>query len=80
MLRLPSHDADEVTFDDLKNEPGKSKNGYARIQFRGEQAGKDGYNIFGRTHAAHRNATLQTIPYKVEYIYGPKWTGHISSP
>jgi hypothetical protein len=34
-------DDDEVTFDDFQTESGRSKAGYAKIQFCGEQAGKD---------------------------------------
>jgi hypothetical protein len=39
-------DDDEVTFDDLKNGSGNSKAGYAKIQFCGEQARKDGLQYF----------------------------------
>jgi hypothetical protein len=40
-------DDDEVTFDDIKNESGKSKaSGYAKIQFCGEQARRDGLQYF----------------------------------
>jgi hypothetical protein len=35
-------DVDKVTFNDLKDGSGKSKAGYAKIQFCGEQARKDG--------------------------------------
>ena len=39
-------DVDEVTLDDLKDGSGKSKAGYAKIQFCGEQARKDGLHFF----------------------------------
>jgi NACHT domain/Heterokaryon incompatibility protein (HET) len=39
-------DEDEVTFDDLQKESGQSKAGYAKIQFCGEQARKDGLQYF----------------------------------
>lgn len=39
-------DDDEVTFEDLKNGSGKSKTGYIKIQFCGEQAQKDGLQHF----------------------------------
>ena len=39
-------DDDEVTFNDLQNGSGKSKAGYAKIQFCGEQARKDGLQYF----------------------------------
>ena len=39
-------DDDEVTFDDLKNGSGKSKAGYTKIRFCGEQARKDGLQYF----------------------------------
>jgi Heterokaryon incompatibility protein (HET) len=39
-------DDDEVTFDDLQNESSKSKAGYAKIRFCGEQARKDGLQYF----------------------------------
>ncbi len=39
-------DRDELTFDDLHNGLGKSKAGYAKIQFCGQQARKDGLEYF----------------------------------
>jgi hypothetical protein len=39
-------DHDEVTFNDLQNGSGKSKAGYAKIQFCVEQAKKDGLQYF----------------------------------
>ncbi|KAH8679766.1 beta transducin-like protein HET-E2C*40 [Tricladium varicosporioides] len=39
-------DIEEVTFEDLKNGTGKSKAGYKKIQFCGEQAGRDGIRYF----------------------------------
>jgi hypothetical protein len=39
-------DDDEVTFDDLKNGSGKSKAGYTKIRFCGEQARKNGLQYF----------------------------------
>ena len=39
-------DSGEVTFDDLKNGSSKSKAGYAKIQFCGEQARKDNLQYF----------------------------------
>jgi hypothetical protein len=39
-------DKDEVTFNDLENGSGKSKTGYAKIQFCREQAEKDGLQYF----------------------------------
>ena len=39
-------DNDEVTFSDLENGSGKSKTGYAKIQFCGEQAKRDGLQYF----------------------------------
>jgi hypothetical protein len=39
-------DDDEVTFNDLQSRSGKSKAGYAKIQFCGEQARKDGLQYF----------------------------------
>jgi hypothetical protein len=39
-------DDDEVTFNDLKDGSGKSKAGYEKIQFCGEQARKDGLQYF----------------------------------
>jgi hypothetical protein len=39
-------DDEEVTFDDLKDGSGKSKAGYVKIQFCGEQARKDGLRYF----------------------------------
>ena len=39
-------DDDEVTFDDLKNRSAKSKAGYAKIRFCGEQARRDGLQYF----------------------------------
>ncbi|KIX05609.1 uncharacterized protein Z518_03581 [Rhinocladiella mackenziei CBS 650.93] len=39
-------DDDEVTFNDLQNGSGKSKAGYIKIQFCGEQAHKDGLQYF----------------------------------
>ena len=39
-------DGDEVTFKDLENGRGKSKPGYAKIQFCAEQARKDGVQYF----------------------------------
>ena len=39
-------DHDEVTFNDLENELGKSKAGYTKIQFCGEQARKDKIDYF----------------------------------
>jgi hypothetical protein len=39
-------DGDEVTFNDLQNGSGKSKAGYAKIRFCGEQARKDGLQYF----------------------------------
>jgi hypothetical protein len=39
-------DDDEVTFNDLQSGSGKSKAGYAKIQFCGEQARKDGLQYF----------------------------------
>jgi Heterokaryon incompatibility protein (HET) len=39
-------DGDEVTFNDLKNGSGKSKAGYAKIQFCRKQARKDGLQYF----------------------------------
>ncbi|MCJ1242239.1 hypothetical protein MMC14_010246 [Varicellaria rhodocarpa] len=39
-------DRDELTFDDLYNGLGKSKAGYAKIQFCGQQAMKDGLDYF----------------------------------
>ena len=39
-------DSDEVTFTDLQQRRGRSKAGYAKIQFCGEQAKKDGIEHF----------------------------------
>jgi hypothetical protein len=39
-------DKDEVTFDDIRTGAGKSKTGYNKIAFCGEQAKKDGLNHF----------------------------------
>ena len=39
-------DHDEVTFDDLENGLGKSKAGYAKLQFCGKQTRKDGLEYF----------------------------------
>ena len=39
-------DKDEVTFNDLENGSGKSKTGYAKLQFCREQAEKDGLQYF----------------------------------
>jgi Heterokaryon incompatibility protein (HET) len=39
-------DEDEVTFDDLENGSGTSKAGYAKLQFCGKQAKKDGLKYF----------------------------------
>jgi Heterokaryon incompatibility protein (HET) len=39
-------DEDEVTFNDLQTRTGRSKAGYKKIQFCGEQAAKDGLNHF----------------------------------
>jgi hypothetical protein len=39
-------DGDEVTFEDLMDHTGKNKAGYAKIQFCGEQAAKDGLQHF----------------------------------
>jgi len=39
-------DDDEVTFNDLGNGSGKSKASYAKIQFCGKQASKDGLQYF----------------------------------
>jgi hypothetical protein len=39
-------DSDEVTLNDLENGRGKSKPGYAKIQFCGDQARKDGMQYF----------------------------------
>jgi hypothetical protein len=38
--------AEEVTFKDLMNGTGKSKAGYSKIQFCGEQARRDGLQYF----------------------------------
>jgi hypothetical protein len=39
-------DEDEVTFNDLENGSGTSKAGYAKLQFCGKQAEKDGLEYF----------------------------------
>ncbi|KIX09023.1 uncharacterized protein Z518_00101 [Rhinocladiella mackenziei CBS 650.93] len=39
-------DEDEVTFDDIQDRSGKSKAGYTKIQFCGQQARKDGLQYF----------------------------------
>jgi hypothetical protein len=39
-------DEDEVTFSDLKTGSGKSKAGYDKIEFCGQQASKDGLQYF----------------------------------
>ena len=39
-------DDNEVTFNDLKDGSGKSKAGYAKIEFCGEQARRDGLQYF----------------------------------
>jgi hypothetical protein len=39
-------DIEEVTFEDLKDGTGKSKAGYKKIRFCGEQAGRDGIQYF----------------------------------
>lgn len=39
-------DKDEVTFDDFQKGSGKSKAGYTKIRFCGEQARKDGLQYF----------------------------------
>jgi hypothetical protein len=43
---LWGEDHDEVTFHDVENGHGKSKAGYAKIQFCGKQAQKDGLEYF----------------------------------
>ncbi|KAH8598497.1 heterokaryon incompatibility protein-domain-containing protein [Bisporella sp. PMI_857] len=40
------NDEEEVTFEDLKKGRGKSKDGYEKIQFCGEQAARDGLRYF----------------------------------
>jgi hypothetical protein len=42
LLHTWGTDNDEVTFDDLQKGSGKSKAGYTKIRFCGEQAKKDG--------------------------------------
>jgi hypothetical protein len=39
-------DEEEVTFSDLENGSGKSKAGYAKLQFCGKQAQRDGLQYF----------------------------------
>ncbi|CZR67955.1 uncharacterized protein PAC_17854 [Phialocephala subalpina] len=39
-------DDEEVTFEDLQNGSGKTKNGYKKLQFCGQQAARDGLQYF----------------------------------
>ena len=58
-------DDEEVTFNDLQSGSGKSKAGYAKIQFCEEQARKDGLQYFSKwTHTAHSNVHPGEITYR----------------
>jgi hypothetical protein len=57
-------DEDEVTFNDLESGSGTSKAGYAKLQFCGRQAEKDGLEYFWVDTCCIRNVTCtEDTPY-----------------